>query len=70
MGSDAPDVITVKIPKRQAREVEIINKLIFTLATGTPTALAATGSPPDAYIQFPYGVRLVMKATMNTRMIK
>ena len=62
-GSDAPEVITVKIPNKQAREVDIIKRLIFTLATGTPTALAATGSPPDAYIQFPYGVRVVMKAT-------
>ena len=46
-GSDAPEVITVNIPKRH-KEVEIINKLIFTLATGTPVARAATGSPPDA----------------------
>ena len=28
-GSDAPEVITVNIPKRHAKEVEIINKLIF-----------------------------------------
>ena len=48
MGSDAPEVITVKIPKRQAREVEIINKLIFTLATGTPTALAVSDGSTGA----------------------
>ena len=69
-GSDAPEVMTVKTPNKHAKQVEIINKLILTRFTGTPTALAACASPPDAYIQLPNLVRCSMKAVIITRMAK
>ena len=41
-----------------------INKLIFTLPTGTPTLLAPFLSPPDANIQFPYLVFIKIHVVM------
>ena len=46
-----------------------INRLIFTLPTGTPTFVAPTLSPPDANIQFPYLVFISIQVANNVRAI-
>ena len=46
-----------------------INKLIFTLATGTPTFLAPNLSPPEAKIQFPYLVFIKIHVAKMVRPI-
>ena len=46
-----------------------INKLIFTLPTGTPTLVAPTLSPPDANIQLPYLVFINIHVANSVRAI-
>src|SRR5215475_13509335 len=60
----------VCMPVNQAMNPTAMNRPIFTLATGTPTARALTGLPPAEKIQFPTRVRSRIYVAMITNTIQ
>src|SRR5689334_17974004 len=54
------------MPTNQPKNETVMNRPIFDLTSGTPTARALSGFPPTAKIQFPVRVRCSTQAANAT----